>query len=108
MDTNTAVTVFTYVLAAGFLGIFTVVIWKIADNTMDLSRLLCEHDGKASLARFQLLVFTFVIGGLYVILSIENGQLIDVPSGALVLLAISGLSYVLSKAISRKSTAKSR
>lgn len=99
MDTNNAVTVFTYVLAAGFLGIFAVLIWKMFNNTIDLSRLLCERDGKASLSRFQLLLFTLIIAGLYVILSIENGQLIDVPTGALIMLAISGASFLISKGI---------
>ena len=108
MDTNTAVAIFTYVLAAGFLGIFAVLIWKMADNTMDLSKMLCEPNGKASLSRFQLLVFTLVIGGLYVILSIENGQLIDVPNGALVLLAISGASFLISKGIGASKPSRSK
>jgi len=108
VDTNTAVAVFTYVLAAGFLGIFAVVVWKMFDNTMDLSKMLCEPSGKASLSRFQLLVMTLVIAGLYVILSIENGQLIDVPNGALILLAISGMTFLVSKNIGSSKSSGSK
>jgi hypothetical protein len=96
---NSAVTLFTYLLAVGFLAVFLVVIWKMATNKIDLSRLVSEGDGKASLSRFQLLVFTLVIAGLYVILCIENGQLLEVPNSALGLLGISGGSFLISKGI---------
>lgn len=54
---------------------------------------------KASLSRFQFLVFTFVIAGLYFVLSLETGALIDVPEGTLILLGISSATYVGSKAM---------
>jgi hypothetical protein len=38
-----------------------------------------------------------VIAGLYLVPSIESGTMIEVPSGALVLLGISGGSYLVSK-----------
>ena len=102
-DIRTATTVFAYVLAVSFLGMFAVVIVKIAMDKIDLSTIIMEKDGseKSSISRFQLLVFTLTIAGLYVILSIENGQLIDVPNGALSLLGISGGSFLLSKAIGK-------
>jgi hypothetical protein len=56
-----------------------------------------KQEPKASLARFQFLIFTFVIAGLYLVPSIESGTMIEVPSGALVLLGISGGSYLVSK-----------
>jgi len=99
MELKNAVVIFTYLIAIGFLAIFLVVIGKMLNNTIDLSKLISEPDGKASLSRFQLLVFTLVIAGLYVVLSIENGQLIDVPNGALALLGISGGSFLISKGI---------
>jgi hypothetical protein len=54
---------------------------------------------KASFSRFQLLIFTFVIGGLFLILSIKAGKLVDVPANVLVLLGISTGSYLVSKAV---------
>ena len=80
------------------------VVWEIWRGRLDLAYLLSEPaekggDGKpkASLSRFQFLVFTFVIAGLYLVLSLEAGTLIDVPNGALMLLGISGGSYLISK-----------
>jgi hypothetical protein len=75
------------------------------DGRLDLTYLLSEpiltagdkEEPKASLARFQFLIFTFVIAGLYLVLSIESGTMVEVPTGALVLLGISGGSYLVSK-----------
>lgn len=102
MDYRNPSAIFALVLTVCFLLLFLVIIGKIYTNTIDLSTLLSEPgaEGKSSLSRFQLLVFTLVIAGLYVILSIENGQLINVPEGALVLLGISGGTYAISKGLS--------
>jgi hypothetical protein len=102
-DLKTATAAFAYVMAVGFLALFGAVVYKIYIDKIDLGTLIQEKDGsgKSSISRFQLLVFTLVIAGLYVILSIENGQLIDVPNGALLLLGISAGSFVVSKGISR-------
>jgi hypothetical protein len=98
---QTATTLFAYVMAVGFLGLFLVVIWKIATDRINLGTVILEKDGsdKASISRFQLLVFTLTIAGLYVILSVEAGTMIDVPNGALALLGISGGSFLVSKGI---------
>jgi uncharacterized membrane protein len=79
-------------------------LWK---GDMDISMMLMEMSTdpqgqvqmKASLSRFQFLVFTFVVAGLYFILSLETGHLLDVPNGTLILLGISGGSYLASKTI---------
>jgi hypothetical protein len=105
-----AVTVLAYVLAVGFLGLFWVVIYKIATDRIDLGSLIRDPDStadgtaKTSIARFQLLVFTLTIAGLYTILSIESGTLVEVPNGTLALLGISGGSFLLSKSIGKKKT----
>jgi len=52
---------------------------------------------KASLARFQFLIFTFVIAGLFLLLSIEAGTFVDVPTNVLGLMGISGGTYVVGK-----------
>ena len=38
-----------------------VVIWKMFLNDINLSRLVSEPNGDASMSRFQLLIFTFII-----------------------------------------------
>lgn len=59
------------------------------------------HTRKASLSRFQFLIFTFVVGGVYLALSIESGTFVEIPTNALYLMGISGGSFVLSKQISK-------
>lgn len=96
------------VVAFIILAIGLTVVRLIWFKTIDLSMLLTEvstdgtgqQQAKASLSRFQFLVFTFVVAGLYFVLSLESGYLIDVPNGTLVLLGISGVSYLGSKTIS--------
>src|SRR5262249_27201935 len=86
------------------------VLWKIYRNEISLTGLLAEPDvvsdgtklpvaGKASLARFQFLIFTFVIAGLFLLLSIEAGTFVDIPTNVLGLLGISGGSFLVSKGI---------
>lgn len=93
------------------------VIVLIATYKMDLSGLISELDKpptagaagavgappgrKASLSRFQFLIFTFIVGGVYLALSIESGTFVDIPNGALGLMGISGGSFVMSKQISK-------
>lgn len=54
---------------------------------------------KASLSRFQFLVFTFVIGGVYLILCLEAGTFVPVPENVVLLLGVSGGTYAASKGI---------
>ncbi len=63
------------------------------------SLVISPEDGKVSLARVQALVMVLIVGGLFLVLSIEHGDFVDVPNGALGLLAISIGGYVASKAI---------
>ena len=68
---------------------------------MDLSGLIQEAvGGKASLSRFQALIFTFVIAGLYIVLALDTGDFIAIPESVLGLLGISGGTYLISKGIS--------
>lgn len=91
------------------LALAAAVIRAIWRNDINLNHLLSEspHAGappdevpKASLSRFQMLVFTFVVAGLYLVLSLETGTLIDIPEGTLTLIGISSGTYVLGKVIS--------
>ena len=101
---QSATTLLGFVLAVGMLLLFLTVDYKILTDKINLSSLISESDGsgKTSISRFQVLVFTLAIAGLYIILSIEAGTLIDVPNGALLLLGISHGSFAVSKGISHK------
>ena len=86
------------------LGFAALVLWKIFWDTHALDGLLSEPPGpngeiKASLARFQFLIFTFVIAGLYLLLCIEAGTFIEIPGNVLALLGISGGTFVASKTV---------
>jgi hypothetical protein len=54
---------------------------------------------KASLSRFQFLIFTFVIAGVYLVLSLEAGRFVDIPANVVWLMGLSGGTYALSKGI---------
>lgn len=86
-------------ITAVILGLAAVVLWRIFTGAIDLTYLIAEADGKASLSRFQFLVFTFVVAGVFLLLSIESGTFVDLPNNVLILLGLSGGSYVISKGI---------
>ncbi len=96
-------------LGSIILGFAAIVLWKIGSGEIDITRLISEpatdpnnagENQKGSLSRFQFLIFTFVIAGLYTILCIESGTLIEIPDSVLLLLGISGGSFLVSKGIS--------
>jgi hypothetical protein len=109
-------------LLAGYIicGIIAIigfaVAWKLATGKIDISRILTEKDGSpggsASMSRFQLLIFIFVIAVSFFLVVISNIKIIqarpgerelpgmpDVPNGVLALLGISASSYAVGKAI---------
>jgi hypothetical protein len=90
-----AVTIFVV-----FLEIF--VIWLILTGRIKLERLISEPDGSASLARFQFLLFTFVIATSFFLVVIGQdppGFPDRIPPEVLVLLGLSGGSYLISQGI---------
>lgn len=82
------------------LGLAGAVLWLVFTGKIDLTDLIAEPDHKASLARFQFLLFTFVVAGVFLLLCIESGTFVDIPPSVLGLIGISGGSYVISKGIS--------
>lgn len=76
-----------------------VVLAAIASGKIDLSELLEEDTGGASTSRFQLLIFTFVIGLSFVLIVACNCKFPDVPTNVLALLGISASTYGVSKGI---------
>jgi hypothetical protein len=104
MWTPQGLTIFSgYILAVliGLLGL--VVIWRIFEGKIDLSELISETNGGASMSRFQFLVFTFVIAFSLFLVIIGNKDGIQfpksIPTEILTLLGISGSSYLVSKGI---------
>ena len=99
-------------IVAVFLGLLgLVIIVLIVTGRIDLKDLLHDESGKASLARFQFLIFTFVIavGLLVVTLSKEPPQFpAEIPAGILLLLGLSGASFLGAKAIDAFARANSR
>jgi hypothetical protein len=93
------------ILSVIILAFAALILGKMWKGTVSLDGLLTEpgpagEPVKASLARFQFLLFSFVIAGLFLLLSIEAGTFVDIPTNVLALLGISGGSYVLSKSVS--------
>ena len=85
-----------------FVGLLAaIIIWLIVRGDIDLSQLISEPNGDASLSRFQFLVFTFVIAlSLFlVIVATQPPQFPNIPGTILTLLGISGSSYLVSKGI---------
>jgi len=89
-------------LICGIVGLLgAIILWKMADGTINLSRLISEPNGDASISRLQLLVFTFVVA-LSLFLVIVSGKPATfpvIPATVLSLLGISASSYLVSKGI---------
>ena len=82
------------------MGAAAVTLWLIATGDINIKNVLEEPDSdKASLSRFQFLIFTFVVAGLFLLLSIESGTFVAVSNSVRMLLGISAVSYVVSKGI---------
>lgn len=90
-------------VALGFLGALgLLIIYYVWSGKIDLSGLINEPTGEASMSRFQLLIFTFVIAAslfLIVASKTEPDFPKDIPTGVLILLGISSSSYLVSKGI---------
>jgi len=123
MSTNVHGLVYLETLAGYLICIIValfalLVLWRIFDGTIDLTFLLSEKDGErsvASMSRFQLLIFIFVIALSFFLIVFSNVKLRqakatpgnfdslpglpEVPNGVLGLLGISASSYAVSKAI---------
>jgi hypothetical protein len=93
-------------IAVIIAALATTVVASIWMGRIDLTYLLSEAASgpnelpKASLSRFQALVFTFVIAGLYLVLCLRNNDLLEIKNGPLILLGITSATYLGGKAIS--------
>lgn len=107
-------TICGYILC-GFIGLLSgTIIWFIWTDKINISALLAEANGRASLSRFQLLVFTMVVATSFFYLVEKNAscvpgkdsncpshsELPEIPSSVLTLLGISASTYAVGKGIS--------
>lgn len=81
-----------------------VVIWRIYTDKIDLKDLIGDKDGCASMSRFQLLLFSFVVAFafLFIVTKPDASGFPDIPGSVLTLLGISGSSYLVGKSIDGK------
>jgi hypothetical protein len=90
-------------VALGFLALLGVaILYYVFTERIDLRGLISEPNGDASMSRFQLLIFTFVIAAsLFLIIAAPNPPAFpkEIPQGILILLGISSSSYLVSKGI---------
>ena len=87
-------------VALGFLGLMgATIIALIWTGKINLSRVISEPNGDASMSRLQFLIFSFVIAaGLFMVVAASD-RFPDIPQNVLVLLGISASSYLVSKGI---------
>ena len=92
-------------LAIGYSLLFLLLLWGLAifidilRGTIDLSGILSEVGGGASMSRFQLLIFTFVIALSFFLIVVSTGGFPQIPTEVLTLLGISASTYAVSKGI---------
>lgn len=99
--TGSTMVICEYIVCIFLALLGAIILWKIVDGSIDLSELLEEANGGASMSRFQLLVFTFVFAfSLFLVISSTNPMSFpNIPGTVLSLLGISGSSYLVSKGI---------
>jgi hypothetical protein len=78
------------------------VIWLVYTGKIDLRWMISDKDYDASMGRFQILIFTFVVALAFLYVLTARGtaaDLPDVPTSVLLMLGISGSAYLGSKGI---------
>jgi hypothetical protein len=101
MDPNKLLLLVFGYLVCGFLGLLaSIILWFIWTDKIDIRGLLSEGNGQASMSRFQLLFFTFVVGVSFFGLVEKTIQFPDMSGGVLTLLGISASTYAVGKGIS--------
>jgi len=98
MDWLVAISGYGVCLYMGLLS--AVLIWKIWKDKINLKSVLDEANDRASMSRFQLLIFTLIVAISLFLVVAKNGALPDIPPSILMLLGISASTYAVSKGIS--------
>lgn len=78
-------------------------LYAMASGKIDLSFLVSEENGHASMSRFQLLIFTFVIAIsiILMVVSSPTPKFPAIPNEVLILLGLSASTYAVSKGIQK-------
>ncbi|MBZ5607153.1 MAG: hypothetical protein LAP38_02760 [Acidobacteriia bacterium] len=99
MDRLKVVTGYVILILVFFFGLMVLI--GMARGTIDLKYLISEPTGHASVSRFQLLIFTFVIGlSIFLIIAgTKPPKFPAIPADVLTLLGISASTYAVSKGI---------
>lgn len=101
MDHLKIIAGYTILILVFFYGLLVLI--AMARGKIDLKFLVSESDtGHASMARFQLLIFTFVIALSFFLILVGNKNKLEfpaVPKEVLMLLGISATTYAAGKAI---------
>lgn len=99
LDRLTVVVGYAILILLFFFGLL--VVYAMALDKIDLKMLLSEGGGGASMSRFQLLIFTFVIAFsmFMIIVSSKPMKFPAIPAEVLTLLGISASTYAVSKGI---------
>ena len=92
-------------IAAGYTALLLVflygviVLYEMVTGSVDVAELIGESGGGASMSRFQLLIFTFVIALGIIFLLAKDGKFPDLNANILALVGISASTYAVSKGI---------
>jgi hypothetical protein len=107
---GSANTAYVYLsIAAGYTALLLVflygviVLYEMVNGSVDVAELIGESGGGASMSRFQLLIFTFVIALGIVFLLAKDGKFPELTPNLLALVGISASTYAVSKGIQASS-----
>ncbi|WP_417682719.1 hypothetical protein [Roseibium sp.] len=97
-----------YSIVVFIIAMEVLIVVAILTKKIDVKLLISEKTGEASLSRFQFLLFTFAIVGLYVVIGFSTATptFPSITEETLWLLGISGGTYAGSKAIQMNSSAE--
>ncbi|HET7538828.1 MAG TPA: hypothetical protein VFK05_03125 [Polyangiaceae bacterium] len=98
---TTPITVLAYSVVLFITGVEGMILHQIATNKINLHLLISNEVGDASLARFQFLLFTFIIGAGLLHLTLKGNAFPAIDEGVLMLLGISGASYAIGKSLDK-------
>lgn len=89
---------FSFLTIMGLLCVL--LLYKMWTNQINLSTILMEANGDASMSRLQLLIFTLVVAVGIFLYMLKHLELPDLPQSILTLLGVSASTYAAGKGIS--------
>ena len=89
------------ILGVAFVILTVIAYRKMIDGTTLKANpllLIVSQNGYASLSQFQIVLWTFLVGGSAIYVMALSGELIEITNGTLILLGISGAAAIGAKA----------